>query len=84
MIQETLDNSLLMNELSSVAIDASAKAIADGIRALEHVPSAEEVVSVTTKVLEGAGAAAGDAAEVAGRVAEGVLDGIGDIDLNLG
>jgi hypothetical protein len=42
------------------------------------------VVSVTTKVLEGAGAAAGDAAEVAGRVAEGVLDGIGDIDLNLG
>jgi hypothetical protein len=28
MIQETLDNSLLMNELSSVAIDASAKAIA--------------------------------------------------------
>ena len=39
---------------------------------------------MTTKVLETTGAAAGDVAEVAGKVAEGVLEGIGDIDLNLG
>jgi len=84
IIHDALDAALSAGDLPSGAVEASAQAIAEGIRALKHVPSAEEVVSVTTKVLEGAGAAAGDAAEVAAKVAEGVLEGIGDIDLNLG
>ena len=83
IVHDALD-AAFMTDLPSGAVDASAQAIAEGIRALKHVPSADEVVSVTTKVLEGAGAAAGDAAEVAAKVAEGVLEGIGDIDLNLG
>jgi hypothetical protein len=73
-----------VGDLPSGAVDASAPAIAEGIRALKHVPSAEEVVSVTTKVLENTGVAAGDVTEAAGKVAESVLDGLGDIDLNLG
>jgi predicted urease superfamily metal-dependent hydrolase len=84
IVEDALDTALTATDLPSGTIDASAKAIADGIRALRHVPTAEEVASVTTKVLETAGAAAGDAAEAAGKVAEGVLEGIGDIELNLG
>jgi len=84
IVQDALDTALSVGDLPSGAVDASAKAIADGIGALKHVPSAEEVARIAAKALEGAGAAAGDAAEAAGKVAEGVLEGIGEIDLNLG
>lgn len=84
IVHEALDAAFTVTDLPSGTIDASARAIAEGIRALKHVPSAEEVASVTTKVLESTGAAAGEVAEAAGKVAEGVLEGLGDIDLNLG
>ena len=83
LVHDALDATSML-DLPSGTIDASAKAIAEGIRALKHVPTANDIVSVTTDVLEKTGAAAGDVAEAAGKVAEGVLEGIGDIDLNLG
>ncbi len=84
IVRDALDTALSMGDLPSGAVDASAKAIADGIRALDHIPGPDEVARIAAKVLEGTGAAVGDAAEIAAKVAEGLAEGIGDFDLNLG
>ena len=83
LVKDTLETALNVGiDLPSGAVEASAKAIADGISELDRLPSVGEVASIATKALETAGAAAGDAAEAAGKIAEGVVDGLGNIDLN--
>ena len=83
IVSDALDSANLAPHLPATVIETGGKAIADALGALNHLPSADEVASISAQALEAAGAAAGDAAEAAAKIAEGIVDGLGDIDLNL-
>jgi hypothetical protein len=83
IVSDALDSANLAPHLPVTAIEHGAKAIADALGALDRLPNADEVTKIVAGALEIAGEGAGAAAEAAADVAGAILEGIGDVDLNI-
>ena len=81
LIYNTLDAA---SELPPETIRASVETIVDKVGDLTHVPNTGEVTKIVQNALETAGEGAGAAAEAAGGIAGNIVEGLGDIDLNVG
>ena len=84
VVARAIDSANLAPDLTGRAIEGSAHAITDALGKLTHVPDSGEVTRIVQGALETAGQGAGAAAEAAGDIAGDIMDGIGDIDLNIG
>ena len=72
------------SELPPETIRASVETIVDKVGDPTHVPNTGEVTKIVQNALETAGEGAGAAAEAAGGIAGNIVEGLGDIDLNVG
>ena len=84
VVARAIDSANLAPDTTGRAIEGSARSITDALGKLTHVPDSSEVTKIVAGALESAGEGAGAAAEAAGDIAGNIVEGIGDIDLNIG
>lgn len=65
------------------ALETSVDAVVDSVGKMARAPNVEEVASIVKTVLEKSGEGAVAAAEAAGDIAEKIVEGFSDLDLNV-
>ena len=84
IVSDALNTLDATSDVPPQVVDQAARAITDALGKFTHVPDGSEVTKIVQSALETAGEGAGAAAEVASDIAGNIVEGVGDIDLNLG
>ncbi len=83
LVTDAFDVFFQTAELSSGAVAAGVDAVVDSVGKLARTPGVDEVTAIVKVALEKSGEGAVAAAETAGDIAEKIVEGLGDLDLDI-
>lgn len=83
LVSVAFDTFIETTQLSTGALEAGVDAVVDSVGKLARTPGVDEVAAVVKVALEQSGEGAVAAAETAGDIAEKIVEGLGDIDINI-
>ena len=83
LVTDAFDMVFQTADLPNEVLDKSVGAVVDSVGKLAGSPAVDEVAAVVKVALEKSGEGAVAAAEAAGDIAEKIVEGISDLDLNI-
>jgi hypothetical protein len=83
IVTDAFEIAIQTTDLSGEALEKGVVAVVDSVGRLARTPGVDEVAAVVKVALEKSGEGAVAAAEAAGDIAEKIVDGLSEIDLDL-